>query len=150
MHSAVDKLQKELNNQRLEIRAADVLFVMAEDGNREVLGRGGFGSVYLAEYIGAQVAVKELKEGSITDDNLAGFVKELKLTSTLRHPNIVQVRTKTRSEATIIVVSSMSDPRGTKRRVKCYDEERSEVCYCCVSSLESLLIAQRRLSLFRR
>ena len=57
---------------------------------RDLIGKGTSGSVYRATYFGRRVAVKVLKE-SIDEDETKGFVKELKLLSTLSHANIVQL-----------------------------------------------------------
>ena len=59
-----------------------------------LLGRGGMGSVYLAEDPeGAKVALKVLEEGpGVTTDALERFRREAQASKALRgHPNIVQV-----------------------------------------------------------
>jgi len=59
------------------------------------IGRGGMGSVYLAEHEGEgfrrQVAVKILRRGVDTEDVLARFVNERQILATLTHPNIAQL-----------------------------------------------------------
>lgn len=79
----------------------------------QVLGKGGFGVVFLAEYRGMQVAVKRLnghgssmstgmretaqsasnRNGSSTSKNkaLADFAADMRLLSSLRHPNITAI-----------------------------------------------------------
>ncbi|HZI15560.1 MAG TPA: protein kinase, partial [Myxococcus sp.] len=60
-----------------------------------VLGRGGMGSVYLAQHLrlpGKQVAVKVLRGGDhLTQEMLARFRREAEIASRLGHPNIVEV-----------------------------------------------------------
>ena len=59
------------------------------------IGRGGMGSVYLAEHEGDgfrhQVAIKVLRRGVDTEDVLARFVNERRILATLTHPNIAQL-----------------------------------------------------------
>ena len=59
------------------------------------IGRGGMGSVYLAEYEGdgfrQQVAVKLLRRGVDTEDVLRRFVTERQILASLSHPNIAQL-----------------------------------------------------------
>ncbi|KAL7289306.1 hypothetical protein TKK_0017237 [Trichogramma kaykai] len=60
------------------------------EGNRILLGKGTFGSVYVARDVDAKVkvAVKEIKEEKIND--VEKFHEEVSLHSELRHRNIVQ------------------------------------------------------------
>lgn len=60
----------------------------------EMLGEGGMGSVYLArrEKDGAKVAIKVmLSKVAVDDDARAGFKREIDVTQSLRHPNIVDL-----------------------------------------------------------
>nr|WP_276604138.1 serine/threonine-protein kinase [Nannocystis pusilla] len=60
----------------------------------QVLGRGGMGSVYLAEHVevGRKVAIKVLlPQWSQTDSIVRRFRAEARTASTIGHPNIVQV-----------------------------------------------------------
>jgi len=60
-----------------------------------ILGRGGMGSVYLAQHLrlpGKQVAVKVLRGGDhLTAEIFARFRREAEIASRLGHPNIVEV-----------------------------------------------------------
>ncbi|WP_044889813.1 serine/threonine-protein kinase [Myxococcus hansupus] len=60
-----------------------------------LLGRGGMGSVYLAQHLrlpGKQVAVKVLRGGDhLTPEIFARFRREAEIASRLGHPNIVEV-----------------------------------------------------------
>lgn len=59
------------------------------------LGRGGMGTVYLAERAGEgftqQVALKVLRRGMDTDDVLGRFVTERRIMASLSHPNIARL-----------------------------------------------------------
>jgi serine/threonine-protein kinase len=59
------------------------------------LGRGGMGTVYLAEHEGEdfrqQVALKILRRGLDTDDILRRFVTERQILAQLSHPNIARL-----------------------------------------------------------
>jgi len=59
------------------------------------LGRGGMGTVYLAEHEGVdfrqQVALKVLRRGLDTDDILRRFVTERQILAKLSHPNIARL-----------------------------------------------------------
>jgi eukaryotic-like serine/threonine-protein kinase len=59
------------------------------------LGRGGMGTVHLAEYDGEgfrqRVAVKVLRRGLDTDDVLRRFVTERRILASLTHPNIARL-----------------------------------------------------------
>jgi len=59
------------------------------------IGRGGMGSVYLAEHEGEdfsrRVALKLLRRGVDTDDILARFVTERRILASLNHSNIAQL-----------------------------------------------------------
>ena len=59
------------------------------------LGRGGMGTVYLAEHEGEgfrqQVALKVLRRGLDTDDILQRFVTERQILAQLKHPNIARL-----------------------------------------------------------
>lgn len=54
---------------------------------KRLIGRGGYGDVYLAELDHMKVAVKRIK---VTPRTLEGFKKEVEIHSPLRHSNIVQ------------------------------------------------------------
>jgi eukaryotic-like serine/threonine-protein kinase len=60
----------------------------------EILGEGGMGSVYLArrERDGAKVAIKVmLSKVAVDDDSRTLFKREIDVTQSLRHPNIVEL-----------------------------------------------------------
>jgi len=60
------------------------------------LGRGGMGTVYLAEHEGEgflqRVALKVLRRGVDTDDVLRRFVTERRILASLSHPNIARLQ----------------------------------------------------------
>eukprot|EP00002_Diphylleia_rotans_P023802 TRINITY_DN4686_c0_g1_i6.p1 TRINITY_DN4686_c0_g1~~TRINITY_DN4686_c0_g1_i6.p1 ORF type:complete len:2396 (+),score=381.83 TRINITY_DN4686_c0_g1_i6:977-7189(+) len=54
-----------------------------------LLGSGGFGEVYLAEWRGSEVAVKKLIKQDISEQDLQAFYHEMDTMVQLRHPNIL-------------------------------------------------------------
>ena len=60
---------------------------------REKIGEGGFGQVYKAEhtFLKNPVAIKILKNNFVNTDMLDRFEKEVKITSSLSHPNTIKV-----------------------------------------------------------
>ena len=61
---------------------------------REILGKGGMGTVYLGEKEGdfrQQVALKIIKRGMDTDEVVARFRMERQILAGLRHPNIASL-----------------------------------------------------------
>ncbi len=82
--------------------------IMAEDPTKmsgkyvfgEALGRGGMGEVLLAHdrQIGRDVAVKRLRTGSPTEDEVSRFLREARIQARLDHPAIVPVYELSRDE----------------------------------------------------
>ena len=54
-----------------------------------VLGRGAYGEVRVGIYQGTRVAVKKIHAVIISDNNCELFEREMKITSRVRHPNLV-------------------------------------------------------------
>jgi len=60
-------------------------------GDRRSLGRGAFGNVLVANYLGSKIVVKEINAKALKkSENVDRFLLELKLIGRLRHPNVVQ------------------------------------------------------------
>src|SRR3989344_3420952 len=55
----------------------------------ELLGAGGFGEVRKAVWRGTEGAVKTVASGYITNDIRNAFIDEVRLMTSLRHPNVV-------------------------------------------------------------
>ena len=55
-----------------------------------ILGEGGFGTVYKGTWQHAAVAIKQLKQQSLTEDSVAELHAEATLMSQLRNPHVVQ------------------------------------------------------------
>ena len=55
----------------------------------EEVARGAFGAVHLAQWRSTTVAVKVLLRGATTPKQIDAYLKELDLTSKLRHPSVV-------------------------------------------------------------
>src|SRR5437588_4860176 len=82
-----------------------------------VIGRGGFADVYLAEhiYLKTQVAIKILQTKVENDEDLEGFLKEARTVAHLVHPNIVRVMDFGVDEETPFLVMDYA-PNGSLRR----------------------------------
>ncbi len=65
-------------------------FERDKKGDRLVIGKGAFGNVLVATYMGSRCAVKELKTEIVDDMQMLRFKDEVKLMIELRHPCIVQ------------------------------------------------------------
>ena len=58
----------------------------------KILGRGGFGDVYVAKYLGSQVACKVVHiRTQVAATALRGFVGEVSVMTKLHHPNIILI-----------------------------------------------------------
>ncbi|KAJ6233956.1 map kinase kinase kinase-like protein [Anaeramoeba flamelloides] len=55
------------------------------------LAFGAFGEVFVADWLGTQVAVKKLITEKITEEIMAEYLNEVQTMSALRHPNVVQL-----------------------------------------------------------
>ena len=82
-----------------------------------LIGRGGFADVYLAEhiYLKTQVAIKILQTKVAHDEDLEGFLKEARTVAHLLHPNIVRVMDFGVDEETPFLVMDYA-PNGSLRR----------------------------------
>jgi eukaryotic-like serine/threonine-protein kinase len=58
-----------------------------------ILGEGGMGEVHLARQLSLdrEVAIKQLKAGRLTDENIESLLEEARRTGMLEHPNIIPV-----------------------------------------------------------
>lgn len=59
------------------------------DSKSDFIGRGGYGDVYKARWMGTRVAVKRFGKRYLTKKALKDFIKEIEMLNQLRHPNIV-------------------------------------------------------------
>ena len=57
----------------------------------KVLGKGNFGEVIKADYLGTPVALKRMLRQKINDANVAIFRDEISMMASLRHPNITML-----------------------------------------------------------
>src|SRR6202165_3480802 len=82
-----------------------------------LIGRGGFADVYLAEhiYLKTQVAIKILQTKVENDEDLEGFLKEARTVAHLLHPNIVRVIDFGVDEETPFLVMDYA-PNGSLRQ----------------------------------
>ena len=59
------------------------------DQKSDFIGRGGYGDVYKAKWMGTKVAVKRFGKRYLTKKALKDFIKEIEMLHQLRHPNVV-------------------------------------------------------------
>lgn len=62
---------------------------MIIDQKSDIIGRGGYGDVYKARWMGTKVAVKKFSKRYMNRKELKNFIKEIEMLNQLRHPNIV-------------------------------------------------------------
>ena len=77
----------------------------------EMLGRGYFGEVWLAEdtELHRKVAVKIPRTAEMNDDAVERFLREAKAAASLKHPNIVAVHEFGKHDGTVFIVSEFID-----------------------------------------
>ena len=63
------------------------------------LGRGGFGDVFAAKYLGSDVACKIVRPDASASDAADGFVDEVSVLTKLHHPNILMILGVVRRES---------------------------------------------------
>jgi tetratricopeptide (TPR) repeat protein len=74
---------------------------------REVIGDGGFSIVYRAEDLNLerQVAIKQLRPEAFSEDAARdAFIREARLTASLKHPNIVDIYTLREQDGSLFLV----------------------------------------------
>jgi serine/threonine-protein kinase CTR1 len=60
------------------------------DYKADYLGGGGYGEVFKAHWMGAEVAVKRFGRKCTQRKSITDFIKEIEIVNQVRHPNIVQ------------------------------------------------------------
>lgn len=59
-------------------------------GDRDRLGKGGFGDVFKGTWTGSSVAIKVVKDKDPSDYDVMDFILEIALLSRLNHPNVMR------------------------------------------------------------
>ena len=72
------------------------------------LGVGGWATVTVAKFRGAEVAVKRIRNQIVSHHNIQLFQREMNMASKLRHPNLVQFLGATMEGEMMIVMELMS------------------------------------------
>ncbi|MGH3329568.1 MAG: serine/threonine-protein kinase, partial [Streptomycetales bacterium] len=85
----------------------------------DVLGRGGFGTVWLGEGPDGPVAIKVLREELATDpDVVARFLRERSVLVRLRHPNLIKVRDLVAEGETLALVMDLVDGHDLRTHLR--------------------------------
>ena len=88
--------------------------VIVHHSESAFLGRGSFGAVYRAEFLGSDAAVKLIKYSADEAIAMDGFAQEVALMTKLHHPNIVQFLGYARTPALTLVIELF--PEGSVER----------------------------------
>lgn len=88
------------------------------DEDSDLIGRGGTGTVYRAEWCGTPVAVKKIFYGAGHEEDLASLKKEANILSSLRHPHIVLFLGASFAPPNIFVVSELVIGAGGHRNMR--------------------------------
>ena len=75
---------------------------------KEEIGRGGWGTINIAEFRGQRVAAKMLHDQIISPNNLRLFSREMTMSARVHHPHIVQFIGATTEGVPIILLELMS------------------------------------------
>lgn len=106
---------RDLENQmaELQLNEGDINWIIPRDEielSPNVLGEGSYGRVIMGNFRGSQVAVKDLHQLILSDYNIRGFEREMKMASRCRHPNLLQFIGATRIQnASPLIVYELLD-----------------------------------------
>eukprot|EP00755_Sulcionema_specki_P012905 Sspe_Gene.52591::Locus_29131_Transcript_1_1_Confidence_1.000_Length_868::g.52591::m.52591 len=81
-----------------------------------VLGKGGFGVVYLGSYQATEVAVKMMFADRVDTDDINEWKREVSIMTRLRHPNILMLLGAVFEERKFAIVTEYCN-KGTLRKV---------------------------------
>ena len=92
----------------LQLNEGDMNWIITRDEielSTNVLGEGSYGRVLKGNFRGSDVAVKHLHRVILSDYNIRGFEREMKMASRCRHPNLLQFigATRIQNESPLIV-----------------------------------------------
>ena len=91
----------------------------------EVLGRGGWGEVKVANFRGLQVAAKFLYNVILSDYNRRQFTREMTIASKIRHPNLLLFIGATREGEAVILTELM--PTSLRKELETRDMPRVQI-----------------------
>ena len=78
-------------HRRIEEKSNVRVIPRSELISKQELGRGAFGAVYKADWVGAMVAVKELLNSNLNPRAVTEFFNEVAVMADVRHPNVVSL-----------------------------------------------------------
>ena len=111
---------------------------------REVIGRGGMGTVYAAvdERTGTEVAIKRLRPGRREDSPSAQrFLAEARTAARLKHPNVVAVLDEGEWEGTPFIVFERLRGRSLRARLELGPMSFEEISAILLPVLDALAAA---------
>ena len=91
----------------------------------EVLGRGGWGEVKVANFRGLRVAAKFLHDVIISDYNQQLFSREMTIAAKIRHPNLLLFIGATREGEAVILTELM--PTSLRRELQKKDMPQAQI-----------------------
>ena len=99
---------------------------------RSLLGRGAFGTVWLARdtRLDRDVAIKLPRRGELTEQESGYFLREARAAAQLAHPNIVRIHEVGRGEQQLYIVSELikGGTLADRLREPCAPRETATIC----------------------
>ncbi len=117
MNGEMQRVQEENNDLRIEIeqREQNDMFSYFERGGSVVvsmqeLGRGAYGKVFIGDFYGTKVAVKEYHEIILSPHNQQLLCREIGIALQCRHPNLLQFICATENDKhNLLIVTELMD-----------------------------------------
>ena len=113
-YTRADALQRQVDNYSTRAVAPQILSTHWAVRREEIeltgpeLGVGGWATVTVAKFRGAQVAVKKIHNQIISRHNIQLFQREMNIAARLRHPNLVQFIGATMEGVMMIIMELMA------------------------------------------
>ena len=95
--------EQRIDLERLKIEPANIVLTP------KVLGKGSYGEVREAYYIGVKVAAKYMHEILASDYNSQLFQREMDIAASVHHPNLVQFFGHSEYESRLLIITELMD-----------------------------------------
>ena len=115
LNDGMQKVQDENNDLEIEQLKQDNIFSFCERRgsvvvSKEELGRGAYGKVFIGDFYGTKVAVKEYHEIILSPHNQQLLCREIGIASQCRHPNLLQFICATENDKhNLLIVTELMD-----------------------------------------